>query len=77
MKYILLLLTFSGCDATIGKLTSIGSAADIVCYSGPKLILKTESTGKVVSENGSGYYFKDKKDGRMTEVDAACIIKYK
>ena len=77
MKYILLLLLLSGCDATIGKLTSIGSTADIICYSGDKLILKTESTGKVVSENGSGYYFKDKKDGRMTEVDAACIIKYK
>tara|TARA_Y100000592_G_scaffold3363_1_gene4876 strand:+ start:9638 stop:9871 length:234 start_codon:yes stop_codon:yes gene_type:complete len=77
MKYILLLLLLSGCDATIGKLTSIGSAADIVCYSGGKLILETESTGKVISENGSGYYFKDKKDNRMTEVDAACIIKYK
>lgn len=77
MKYILLLLLLSGCDATIGKLTSIGSTADITCYSGGKLILETESTGKVVSENGSGYYFKDKKDGRMTEVDAACIIKYK
>ena len=77
MKYILLLLLLSGCDATIGKLTSIGSTADIICYSGDKLILETESTGKVVSENGSGYYFKDKKDGRMTEVDAACIIKYK
>ena len=77
MKYILLLLLLSGSDATIGKLTSIGSAADIVCYSGGKLILETESTGKVISENGSGYDFKDKKDNRMTEVDAACIIKYK
>ena len=61
MKHILLLLLLTGCDTTIGKLTSIGSTADIICYSGGKLILETESTGKVVSEGDSGYYFKVKK----------------
>ena len=79
LKKILVLLSLLfivSCDATIGKFTSLGSAAKIVCYSGGKVILDTVSSGKVLSEPGSGYFFKDSKTKKMTEIDAQCIITY-
>ena len=79
LKNILILSTLilvTACDATIGKITSLGSSATIVCYSGGEVILDTVSSGKVLSEPGSGYYFKDSKTNKMTEVDAQCIITY-
>ena len=76
-KLLLLSLLFYGCDATIGKLKSLGMSANITCYSGGKLIYEGRSSGKVLSEKDSdGYYFKDKKTGNMLEVSGDCKIEY-
>ena len=72
-------LSFTGCsDAQWGKLGAYGDSATITCYSGGKLIYNGESTGKVISEKSSdGYFFKDKKDGKLKEVSGNCVIAYK
>ena len=75
--YLLLFLIIFGCDATIGKLTSLGKSAEITCYSGSTIIYKGKSSGKVLSEaNSDGYYFKDSASGQMMEVCGNCVIKY-
>ena len=75
--YLLLFLIIFGCDATIGKLTSLGKSAEITCYSGNTIIYKGKSSGKVLSEaNSDGYYFKDSKTGQMMEVCGNCVITY-
>lgn len=70
--------TMAGCtDASWGKLTAYGDNANVQCYSGGTLIFDSVSTGKVISEaNSDGYYFKDKKTGKMMEVSGDCIITY-
>ena len=75
---LVVLLILSGCtDGVIGKIKSYGSGADIICYSGGKIIYKGESTGKVLSEQSSdGYYFVDKRSGAMMEIAADCVFKY-
>ncbi len=72
------IVVLSGCtDATMSKFASLGSSAHITCYSGIKLIYDGYSSGKVKSEvNSDGYYFVDKKDGRLKEVSGNCIIDY-
>lgn len=75
--YLLLFLIIFGCDATIGKLASLGKSAEITCYSGNTIIYKGKSSGKVLSEaNSDGYYFKDSASGQMMEVCGNCVIKY-
>lgn len=80
MKFKILLLTFIvmfGCDATIGKFTSLGKSAYIKCHSGGKVIYEGTSSGKVLSEKDSdGYFFKDKSTGSMLEVSGDCVIRY-
>jgi hypothetical protein len=75
---ILLLITLvTGCDATIGKIKSLGKSAEITCWSGDTVIYQGQSSGKVLSEQSSdGYYFKDAKTGAMMEVCGNCVIKY-
>lgn len=75
---ILPLLFLIGCtDARMGKFTSLGSSANIKCYSGNKLIYDGVSTGKVSNASESdGYYFIDKADGKLKEVSGNCIIEY-
>ncbi|MDJ0715196.1 MAG: hypothetical protein QNJ54_13395 [Prochloraceae cyanobacterium] len=52
--------------------------ANIICYSGGKLIFSSETDGKVISEqNSDGYVFINKKTGKLTEVSGDCVIKYK
>ena len=80
MRLKIFLLTFIpifGCDATIGKFTSLGKSAHIKCYSGGKVIFEGTSSGKVLSEKDSdGYFFKDKATGSMLEVSGDCVIRY-
>lgn len=81
MRYLfalLMSLAFFGCtDAGWGKVTALGNAATIKCYSGGQLIFEGKSTGKVSSEqNSDGYYFKDAKTNRVMEVSGDCIIVY-
>lgn len=75
---IALVVMLAGCtDATFGKITSMGSAAHVTCYSGGKPIYDGCSTGKVLSEEGSdGYFFTDKKDGLLREISGECVIVY-
>lgn len=41
------------------------------------MIYEGESTGKVSSELSSdGYFFVDKKDGKLKEVSGNCVIEY-
>ena len=67
-----------GCtDGSRAKFSAFGGAAKIKCYSGSLLIYEGESTGKVNSEaNSDGYYFVDKKDGKLKEVSGNCVIEY-
>lgn len=57
-KFILSALFFTGCtDAMVTKFTTLGSSAEIKCYSGEKLIFWGVSTGKVSNEENSDGYF--------------------
>lgn len=75
IKVLLLSLTLFGCDATIGKIKAMGKKATISCFSGGKLVLKMRSSGKILSEPGSGYYFTN-DNGNIVEVDMPCVIVY-
>ena len=70
-------LFFAGCsDAGLGKLTSLGTSAHVVCRSGGKVFLDTHSTGKVYSEKTSdGYYFTEVGTGDLLEVSGDCLIR--
>lgn len=72
------IVSLSGCtDAGLGKITSLGDSALIKCYSGELLIYEGHSTGKVRNEQSSdGYYFVDRKDGKLKEVSGNCVITY-
>lgn len=73
----LTLFAVSCTDAEISKITSLGSGADVKCYSGGVIIYDGRSTGKIRSEEHSdGYFFKDAKDGRLKEVSGNCVIQY-
>lgn len=81
MRYILILvgwlvLTIFGCtDATFSKWRNLNSSAKITCISGGKVVLDTESTGKVQSEkNSDGYYFVEKSTNDSLEVSCETII---
>jgi hypothetical protein len=73
---LLLLLLTSGCtDATWSKVTQYGGSQHIKCYSGGVLIYEGDSTGKVVSEQGSdGYYFEDATTHEVVEISADCVF---
>lgn len=70
------LVSIGACtDAEREKYFSLGSEHSISCYSGGKLIYEGTSTGKVLSEEASdGYYFEDKKTGKLMEVSGNCVI---
>lgn len=73
----LLIGLYSCTDAQRGKISSLGDSALVKCYSGTAVIYEGLSTGKVSSEeNSDGYYFRDKKTGKMMEVSGNCIIIY-
>ena len=75
---LFLSLVVSGCtDGLMGKISSYGGSANVKCYSAEKLIYDGNSTGKVSSSSQSdGYYFVDKKDGKLKEVSGNCVITY-
>ena len=73
-----LLLGVAACtDGQMGKISAYGGIAAVKCYSAEKIIYDGESTGKVSSSQQSdGYYFVDKKDGKLKEVSGNCVITY-
>ena len=81
MKKITLIcavLALTGCtDGLVAKVSAYGGSASIACYSADLLIYQGQSTGKVQSEaNSDGYYFVDRKDGKLKEVSGNCVIQY-
>ena len=82
MKKMILLvaiaLGLNGCSDTFWiKVDSYGGTANVVCYSGTRLIFEGNSTGKVANSSSSnGYYFIDKLDNKLKEVSGNCIVTY-
>lgn len=63
-------------NASIAQFKALGSAGQIKCYSGGKLIYDGESTGKIGSEQQSdGWYFEEKGTGNLIRVSGDCIIR--
>ena len=62
-------------DANQAKLGSYGKSHKIEMYSGGKKVREWISTGKVSSEsNSDGYYFFDRKTGKLIEVSGDVVI---
>lgn len=81
MKYVLIalsVLVLTGCtDAEWSKVTSLGSRAHVVCYSGGKEIYNGESTGKILeSTDSDGYNFRDAKTKDLVQVTGDCVVTY-
>lgn len=78
MRFLLLglILGLAGCtDARWSKLTQLGDAQQVKCYSGGVLIYEGISTGKVISEaNSDGYYFRERATGSVVEISADCVF---
>ena len=57
-KFIFAAILFTGCtDAMFSKFTTLGSKAEVKCYSGSRLIFWGVSTGKVSNEESSDGFF--------------------
>ena len=67
----------AGCtDAHMKQFSTIGSAADVVCYSGALEIYRGRSTGKVSTEKHSdGWFFEEAGTGKLIRVSGSCVIR--
>lgn len=74
---VAVIVALAGCtNAQWAQVTSLGSPADIVCYSGGRVIYQGRSTGKVSTEQGSdGWFFQDAADNRLVRVSGQCVVK--
>lgn len=72
----MLLLVLAGCtDAERANMTTLGSAGDVVCYSGGREVYRGRSTGKILSEEHSdGWQFVDQATGKFIRVSGDCLI---
>lgn len=66
----------AGCtDAERASLGSYGSQAQVLCYSGGKVVFEDTSTGKVMASQGEeGIVFKSKTTGNYVRAFADCIV---
>jgi hypothetical protein len=66
----------AGCsDTTIARISAIGSAGHVTCYSGGHVIYDGNSTGKIENAHASdGYEFKDAATGRLVRVSGDCLV---
>lgn len=67
-------LFLTGCYQATFERATTWSNYRVKVYSGGNLVEEWESSGKVLSEDGSGYYFKERGSGKIVEVDADVII---
>ncbi len=78
MKALLIIaaLTLAGCtDAGMANFTTLGSSADVTCYSGGKITYDGSSTGKVkTTQDSDGWEFVDKATGKFMRVSGDCVI---
>jgi len=67
----------TGCsNAVISQYTSIGSPADVTCYSGGQVFYHGRSTGKVATEEHSdGWFFQEEGSNRMIRISGSCVIR--
>ena len=57
-KFLIAAILFTGCtDAMFSKISTLGSRAEVKCYSGDTMIFWGQSTGKVSNEENSDGYF--------------------
>jgi hypothetical protein len=78
MKWFIgIVLLLCGCtDTYVASISAIGSAGQVVCYSGGKEILNTWSTGKIqTTANSDGWEFKDAATGKFTRVSGDCVVR--
>jgi hypothetical protein len=70
-------LTALGCsDGEMAKLSAIGKAGEITCFSGGEIIYHGISTGKIGTESESdGWYFQEQGSGKLIRVSGTCIIR--
>jgi len=70
------MLLFCGCtSATRQKIASLGEPHKIEMYSGGVKVREWESTGYVRSEeNSDGYFFTDRKTGKLVKVIGDVVI---
>jgi hypothetical protein len=62
-------------DATMSKLSAIGSAHRVQCFSGGKVIYDGITTGRIQNEEHSdGYYFEDSQTRKLVQVNGDCLI---
>ena len=77
-----LLIITNGCTSLRTELSRTTAdwsnrSAQIICYSGGRVIYSGRSDGKVFSEsNSDGYTFIAADDRKLKEVSGDCIIKY-
>lgn len=74
-----LFLMLVGCsDAERGRMTTLGSAAEITCYSGGQAVFTDKSTGRVETDSkGAGVYYKSAISGNFVHTYADCIVQSK
>lgn len=75
---IVALLGVGACtDTDVAHLQSYGNSAHITCYSGGKVIVDDNSTGKLLNANGSdGYEYMSKTTGKLHQVSGDCVVVY-
>jgi hypothetical protein len=72
---MMLLLVLACTDAEIAKVTALGSAGHITCYSGGTIIYEGESSGRIATETQSdGWFFNEKKTNRLVRISGDCVI---
>lgn len=65
----------SGCtNAERAHLFSYGSKHTVHVYSGGVEVGHFESTGKLISKEGGGYFFQDDRTGKLVEVYGTIIV---
>jgi len=78
MLIFILLFSLWGCtDAEYQSRVTLGKSAKITCWTGGKLFLMMDSTGKIErSIFGNYFYFKDNLTSDYIEVSGDCLIAY-
>lgn len=73
---VISILALTACtDAEMAKVTAIGEAGHIKCFSGGQLIYEGTATGRIQGEQQSdGWFLKDAATGNLVRVSGDCVI---
>jgi len=76
MNTLFLLALFACTDAERAQRAAYGEPGHVTCYSGGQVIYDGDSTGKILSEQGSdGWLFMDAKTQRLVRVSGDCVVR--